>query len=609
LNNTPDTSAAYGDLVYGGAGQDVLIANTVGDHLIDWTGNYNAYIVPFNPNGAPTVSRDLTPTLPQFLYALSASDGADPTRGGDPTRNGEPAGELGLVLQSDADWNNEHGGPAVPQGGNTARQTLASANFNDGTPQGFGPQVGSFDIVKGRYEITPDSTFGDAISLFNESSTVIPGYFEMQATINAIKPTAGSTANAYLIFDWQSNTNFKFAGINVSTNKLEIGHYDGSNWVVDATGNAQVKPSTDYVVMLTVNGNQATLVQGKFSVSFTYTTSVDALGIKHSLNYGLVGLGTRAGSQATIDDVVVQAPPAPITLDKTVDFGSTSPASGLFTGGATGQWTTTTDGRFVGTAVNATTPAINLIGYKVTPGSLAELTTTFRTSGQGGFVFDYQDPTYYKFVTLSADSKQLVIGHRAGNTTVIDRTFSTNVSTNTDYKLDVTLRGGLVNVSLNGSVVASYLYNEPATSGGFGLISMQGAASGQTSFDIVRFQTDDALYGGTPGSLTAAATSAAETSPVGLNVAADGLGSLAVPSYSGQLVDWNGTTAGTNNHPPSRIYNPGIAAFEFSSLGNDALFGVPVKMFNEATIKSDGQVEWDLSGVYAGAAEGASQSL
>jgi len=52
----------------------------------------------------------------------------------------------------------------------------------------------------------------------------IPKYFEMSATIRAVKPTAGFNANSYLIFDYQSPTDFKFAGINVSTNKLEMGH-------------------------------------------------------------------------------------------------------------------------------------------------------------------------------------------------------------------------------------------------------------------------------------------------------------------------------------------------------------------------------------------------
>jgi hypothetical protein len=276
-----------------------------------------------------------------------------------------------------------------------------------------------------------------------------------------------------------------------------MGHYTASGWVVDRWTNYNLKPATDYVVMLKVNGSAATLTLGTTSIGFTYAQRIDSRGVTHGLNDGMAGIGAKGGTKAQIDDVVVQAPPGVITLDKTVDFGSTSPASGLFNSStpATGTWTTTADGRFLGTAADAANPAINLIGYAVTPGSLIDIATTLKTSGQGGVVFDFQGPTYYKFVTMSADSKQIIIGHRIGATTTIDKSYSTTVSSGTDYKLGVTLRGGLVNVSLNGAVVVSCLYNETVTMGGYGLISMKGATSGQTSFDVIRLKTDDVKYG------------------------------------------------------------------------------------------------------------------
>ena len=61
-------------------------------------------------------------SLPSTCYALSKSDGADPTLaaqyGSDPARNGEPFGELGLVDQQDAAWGDQHGEPRDPQPGN-----------------------------------------------------------------------------------------------------------------------------------------------------------------------------------------------------------------------------------------------------------------------------------------------------------------------------------------------------------------------------------------------------------------------------------------------------------------------------------------------------------
>jgi hypothetical protein len=129
---SPDWEA----LAYGGAGQDIFFAGTGGDRLIDWVGNHNSYYVPFSQFGMPAVSRTLMPFLPEFLYALSKSDGADqtlgprsdafcasaggssnlacsdyPTYSGTSARNGEPFGELGLVLQHDAAWHQQSGPP------------------------------------------------------------------------------------------------------------------------------------------------------------------------------------------------------------------------------------------------------------------------------------------------------------------------------------------------------------------------------------------------------------------------------------------------------------------------------------------------------------------
>jgi Ca2+-binding RTX toxin-like protein len=122
LNNVADTNPSYEDLAFGGAGRDVLIGNTNGDRLMDWVGEFNTMLVPYAQFGAVSVSRLLQPTEAQFLYDLSKSDGADQTLAAqyssDPARNGEPFGELGLVLQQDAAWQAQTGGPRDPQAGN-----------------------------------------------------------------------------------------------------------------------------------------------------------------------------------------------------------------------------------------------------------------------------------------------------------------------------------------------------------------------------------------------------------------------------------------------------------------------------------------------------------
>jgi hypothetical protein len=511
-NNVPDTHPYFEDRAFGGGGRDVLIANTGGDRLIDWTGEFNSYLVPFAPYGMATVSRTVQPQLPEFLYALSASDGVDMTRSGDAfqgnpsadtiARNGEPHGELGLIRQQDEAWNDTHG----PQAGNIPggqRDVLRSASFNDGGAQGFSLISGTWANLNGRYQVSSDgSPNSEGMGLFDQSNTVIPTYFEMQVTMNAARPTGGRKANGYLIFDYQSPTDFKFAGLNISTNKVEIGHRTANQWVVDAWQNSNLRAGIDYVVFAKVDGGRLTISVGtgngggnNTTVSHTFAPRVDEHGFLHYINEGIVGVASTDGSAIQIDDLVVQAPPGAITLDRTVTFAATSPATLLFSAPTSGTWTTS-NGRFVANA-SAAAPAINFMtigDHPVTPGSMLSIKSVLRTSGEGGVIFDYHNPNYYKFATLSDSSDQVIIGHVIGGVRTVDATFNTNVNPNNDTTFEVVLRGGQVNVLRNGALVASKLFNAPVTEGRFGLVSYMGASSGQTSFDSVQVKTDEGAY-------------------------------------------------------------------------------------------------------------------
>ena len=113
LNDQPDAPQfADRDFAFGGGGLDVLIANTGGDRLFDWTGEFNSFLVPFSPFGEPTISRDPSPHVFAFLLDLGRESGADQTLA-------EPNGELGLVTQQDPEFGDQHGGPRDPQPGNT----------------------------------------------------------------------------------------------------------------------------------------------------------------------------------------------------------------------------------------------------------------------------------------------------------------------------------------------------------------------------------------------------------------------------------------------------------------------------------------------------------
>ena len=338
LNDQPETHGWYEDRAYGGAGIDILVGNTGGDRLIDWVGEWNSYLVPFSPFGIATVSRQVEPQLPEFLYALSASDGADPTRDTDtgadvtrPGRNGEFEGELGLIVQQDHGfWQQQTGGPTDPQPGNVPggrRDVLRGADFNNGTQDAFAVDSGVWEVKQGALSVGAASLGKDAAAVFYLDDYK-PIFFEITAQVKVQKPIAGWKANAYLIFDYFSPTDFKFAGIDVSLNKVVMGHRDASGWHVDVWSPFQVKPDVFYDMLVAVNGTTVSVqVSGKFA--FTYTFAPRILeGQPVGLNKGFVGAGSD-NSRGVWDNVTVQAVPPEQTLDSSVSFtGGPAPFGG-----------------------------------------------------------------------------------------------------------------------------------------------------------------------------------------------------------------------------------------------------------------------------------------
>ena len=496
LNDVPDTHTTYEDLAYGGAGRDRLIANTGGDRLIDWAGEFNSYIVPFAPFGNFTISRTIQPQLPEFLYALSRSDGADQTRAADTgsaaARNGEPDGELGLVKQQDFAWRDQTGAPDDPQPGNIpggSRDVLRAATFNDGTTSSFAPDSGTWAVQNGALQVSAQSLGGDAVAVL-QVGDALPGYFEIQASITVDKPTAGWKANSYLIFDYQNKQDFKFAGLDVATNKLVMGHRDASGWVVDvqAAFPGSVKSGTGYNLTLAINGLNATLVVDNKNVfSKTFAARIQD-GYSYGLNWGLVGVGSD-NARGSFDNVTVQVLPPQITFDQTETFADG--VADLFTGHRTGGWSVSAG---VYSATPATGTAMSLLDIgpdHLNVASYLEFSSKVVANGRAGFAFDRNADGGFKFVMVDAPADKVVIGHyTAKSGWVSDAVVSKVINSGTTYALGVTLKGSTVSVTLDGQTVLGYAFNAATVDGNFGLMATDGSAS----FDDVRVRTNDRTF-------------------------------------------------------------------------------------------------------------------
>jgi hypothetical protein len=506
-NDTYDTDPSYEDIAYGGAGRDYIIGNTGGDRLIDWAGEFNSYIVPYAPFGAFSISRALQPQLMEYLYDLSRNDGADPTRssdtGTDADRNGEPEGELGLVMQKDPGWHDQTGAPDDPQAGNIPggkRDVLRSATFNSGTMEAFAVDSGVWEVQNNELSVAAASLGGDAAAVFHVGDQ-LPTYFEIVATINIVKPTGGWKANAYVIFDYQNEYDFKFAGINVSIDKIQMGHRDETGWHVDVQDNLRAKPGIDYNMLVAINGVTVTVVlDGKGFFSYTYEPRLID-GYAYGLNAGWVGVGSD-NSQGTFDNITVQVLPPEITFKGTEAFPDTH--TGIGFDPTSGEWNVS-GGRYDGASVRGES-AISLVNLGLVNGlevaSILQLNTTLNTDGAGGVVFDYYGPTNFKFAAISVESSQIIIGHHTDKRGwSYDTMVEMDIEAGKDCDMAVSLKGTTVSVSVktagspNWQVIVGYVFNAVVVDGEFGLLTKDG----NSSFDEVTVKTDDPAFIGSEG--------------------------------------------------------------------------------------------------------------
>ncbi len=327
---------------------------------------------------------------------------------------------------------------------------------------------------------------GQAAAVFY-ADQYLPIYFEISAKVTAQKPLAGWKANSYVIFDYHSPTDFKWAGINISNDKIEMGYRDASGWhqVAQSTKPVQLKAGITYDVLVAVNGTNVTLtVAGVNWFSYTFTPRIED-GVPVGLNRGMVGVGND-GSKSKVDNFSVQILPPNLSLDYTDNFDGT----GRFpmTGTAATGWTVA-DGRLTG-AAGAAVNTFNL-GTTLRADSYLELEAKLSTSGIGGIVFDSYGPSDYKFVALDVANDKVLVGHvSAKGGYKVDQSFSRVLDAGVDYTLKLIFKGASTSIQVNGALVGTYGFNAALVDGGFGTMSRVGTSS----FDRFQIRTNDPAF-------------------------------------------------------------------------------------------------------------------
>ena len=561
LNNAPDSHWSHADIAYGGAGRDRLIGNTVEDRLIDWAGQFNSFILPFSSVGQGTVTGSMQPQLAEYLYALSEGDGVDLTLGAsDDLRNGEPFGELGLVRRQDADWQDQTGAPSdVPRGTIPPgkREVLRSTSFDDASATGFFADSGIWVVMNGALQVSAKSLGGDAVSVFHLGGEQLPGYFEILASVSIGKSTGGWNGNAYVIFDYQNEQNFKFAGIDDSINKLVMGHRDENGWHVDEQSLVKggVRYGQVYNMLVAVNGVNVTLVVDNTEVfQHTYAPRIEG-GYAFGLNAGLVGVGSN-NSRGMFDNVRVQVLPPQLTFDETENFNDG--VADRFIGASSGTWSV--DGGVFnvdpgeGTGVRLLDLGPDHLNFN----SYLELSAKVSTQDRAGFIFDRNGAGSFKFVAIEADDSdpdtlgRLIIGHytQKGGW-VDDAVVAAPVVRGSNHTLIIALMGSTVSARLSAAdtgggtqAIAGHVFNAATVDGSFGLL----ATGNRASFDDVRVMTNDpAFVAGGGASLVSLASASAASGTMLSQSDLDSIATVAVSAWIEALGNGDSRLAALGN--------------------------------------------------------------
>ena len=162
-------------------------------------------------------------------------------------------------------------------------------DLDDGAAEYLLEQSGIASLENGRLQLTP-FVGGDAISTLLLSDP-LPAELELHATFNAEDASQDRLSNAFLIFDYQDSTNFKFAGAFVGIDQWLIGHRTSNDWIADATLDAPIGADVDHdlQVTITADGIVTLLADGAPRVTFQFGDT---------LTDGSVGYGTKNALRA-----------------------------------------------------------------------------------------------------------------------------------------------------------------------------------------------------------------------------------------------------------------------------------------------------------------------
>ena len=330
-------------------------------------------------------------------------------------------------------------------------------------------QSGQAEIDDGRYRVTPN---GEATSLSTlRTETPLSDNLELSVLFNADDISPQHFSNAFVIFDFQSLTDFKFVGAHVGVDEWVVGHVDTNGFHFDEIVNAQIDALTDYQLKVTiVNDSTITLyADGMSQLTRSYGESITD---------GQLGLGTR-NANSRFDDLSVRALPADtdssagaVPLNEDFDDGKADHLSPT-----AGTWLLV-DGTYqVSPEING--DGISLANLTEDLSDSAEIGVTINVDetlvdrfGNGFIIFDYQNENDFKYAGGYIARDEWAIGHRTSEGWIDDVVVSTSLDAFTDHEMRLVFKNATEVSFFHGETeVASHMFADDITDGSVGLAS------------------------------------------------------------------------------------------------------------------------------------------
>ncbi|QDU78455.1 hypothetical protein Pla110_01590 [Polystyrenella longa] len=341
-----------------------------------------------------------------------------------------------------------------------------------------------------------DSTVGGGLGLASlEMSAPLPLNFDISAEMMSVS-SPGKWHDGFVIFDYVSDTDFKYAGAFHGQNQWAIGHYEG-NWgnrelVVDWDDLGKtIDVGTSYEIFLDINDNSVTMRVGQ--------ELIGTAEFAENLNGGDIGLASFNANtwfkSFRVQDVIIGAY-ANIPISEDFESGTTGELTPV--GTTTGTVSTYDDSQVLkldNASTSGTEFAILPVGTPLPHKFNVSADLVFESGSvaqmDGFIVFDFVDELNYKYAGLKTD-QVWVIGESVDgvNNEVESYLFSNEarfVDQGQKYTFHLAVNGNTAELTVNGETLVTADFDSPAYKGTVGLA----VSNGSTLFD--NFQLDEAI--------------------------------------------------------------------------------------------------------------------